>query len=148
MRIVRKIKKFRRIDFTRKKLFFEALWLLYFMKFQLFLFDFKTLAKRYEIKLCEIQCGLEPNARIKQIGWAVNKAAYYFPWEGSCLLQALTLQRMCVKRKLHAEIYFGVTRDQNGAHQLKAHAWTKAGNYFLTGKKGHRAFTVIARFSW
>lgn len=144
-KVIRKLFRFAGRPWVDKKLFVQALFLLYYMKFQLRRYDFKTLAQRYNIKVSDPQQDLEPTSELLKIGWAVKKAARFLPWRGSCLLQALTLQRMCIDRQLHADIFFGVTKREG---ELHAHAWTKAGDTFLTGRDGHRAFTVVAVFSW
>lgn len=144
-KVIRKLFRFAGRPWIDKKLFVQSLMLLYAMKFQLIRYDFKTLAQRYDLKVSESQPDLKASRELKKIGWAVKKASRFLPWRGSCLLQALTLQRLCVARQLHAEIFFGVTKREGKLH---AHAWTKAGDTFLTGRDGHRAFTVVAVFSW
>ena len=145
-KLIRRIFRFFTSSGLEKKLFFEALFLLYYMKLQISVYNFKTLANRYNIEVAE-STTVKPTEAHKQIAWAVNAANRYLPWKGSCLLQALSVQRMCVKRGLHAAIYFGVKKDPETG-TLKAHAWTKAGHRFLTGKSGHRSYAVVARFAW
>lgn len=118
------------------------------MKFQLELKNFNRLAKRYGLKRIDSNGALTLSEPLNQIAWAINMAARYFPWKGSCLLEALALQRMCVKRGLKAEILLGVAKNPAKPNALKAHAWTRAGDHILTGKKGHKAFTVVATFTW
>ena len=58
-----------------------------------------------------------------------------------CLAQAIAAQRLLKKKHIPSELYLGVHKT-NGA--LKAHAWLKCGERYITGKKGSNQFTTVA----
>jgi len=72
---------------------------------------------------------------------SVKRAAKYSIWRNKCLEQALTARVMLTKRNIKSKLYFGVNKNNN---KLKAHAWLKVEDFFVTGEKGYKNFTVVA----
>jgi len=85
-----------------------------------------------------------------RIGWAVQTAARYTPWESSCLVQVLAAQRMLRQQGIAGSIFIGTVTgsSQQDSHTLSAHAWLKCGDQFITGESGHERFEVLSLFSW
>ena len=75
---------------------------------------------------------------------ALLMGLHYIPWSGKCLVQALTGKLLLKMFHLPGTIYFGMTK---GNDILKAHAWLKSGDHFVSGKKGHKNFTVVQEIS-
>jgi hypothetical protein len=86
----------------------------------------------------------------RSIGWAVTLAANHTPWESTCLVQVLAAQRMLQKRGIAGVFYIGATTapGEGETPGLLAHAWLKCSDEFITGEKGHQAYTVVSAFSW
>ena len=81
----------------------------------------------------------------KRIAWIVNKVSKYTPWESKCLVQALTAQKMLKKQEISTTIYLGVRKDENG--KMIAHAWTRCGEFYVTGGANRNGFAVVAKFA-
>jgi hypothetical protein len=81
----------------------------------------------------------------REAGRAIKKASLYTPFRSMCFEQALTAKFMFNRRKIDTTIYFGVAKEDTVG--LKAHAWTRAGHYYVTGNKGKDLFTEIATFA-
>jgi len=75
---------------------------------------------------------------------ALLRGLKYLPWKGKCLAQALTGKLLLRKLGLPGTIYLGITKD-NG--NLEAHAWLISGNQYISGKEGHKKYTVVQEIS-
>lgn len=119
------------------------------MKYQLKKYNFNYLVKKYNLELLkeEITFNDENIKEVKTIGWAVERTSLVLPWEGLCLIKALAAQRILIKYKLKGTIFMGVKKDSD-KNKLEAHAWLKYNDIFLTGKAGHKDFTVVSKFTW
>lgn len=106
---------------------------------------FSSLASRLgETGYREYVYSEEELRRAVMIGQAVSMVCRHTPWESLCLVQAFTARTILSRHKIHCNIYLGVRKDENGA--LKAHAWVRCGNLFVTGFSGHESFTVSGIF--
>ncbi|MEA3011122.1 MAG: hypothetical protein QOJ91_2814 [Sphingomonadales bacterium] len=65
------------------------------------------------------------------VGWAVTRAAHYFPTPARCLAQALAARAMLRRRGIPSLMHVGVARPDSGA--FEAHAWLEAGGVEVTG---------------
>jgi hypothetical protein len=83
----------------------------------------------------------------RMIGQAVCAAANYTPWKSVCLPQAVAAKWMLKRRRIAATLYLGVSKDGSKPQELAAHAWLRCGTLILTGRDGHRRFTVVSKFS-
>ena len=130
------------------QLVFEALSYLLIIKLLLKKYQFNDLVKRYSLHSANdevLECVDTP--MMKKIGWAVERTSLILPWDGLCLVKALSAQRMLYKRKLHGTIYMGVKKASD-TKELEAHAWLCCNSQFLTGRVGHKEFTVVSKFTW
>ncbi len=66
------------------------------------------------------------------------------PWESKCLVQALTAQKLLKNQGISTTIYLGVRKEGN---EMKAHAWLRCGEYYVTGGAIREQYTVVARFA-
>ena len=66
------------------------------------------------------------------------------PWESKCLVQALTAQRLLKNKGISTTIYLGVKKEGN---KMKAHAWLRCGQYYVTGGAIREQYTIVAKFA-
>jgi hypothetical protein len=64
-----------------------------------------------------------------QIGWAINKAAAFFPGGASCLPRALAAQWLLAQAGHDARLRIGVTNDE----KFEAHAWVVSSGEIVVG---------------
>lgn len=63
--------------------------------------------------------------------WAVETAGRLAPWARTCLTQALTVQLLMSRRKLHSLLHIGVVKGEG--EQLEAHAWVESAGEVIIG---------------
>lgn len=150
--LFRKLKNFFSRSSLEQTLFFESIWHLAFIKILLLRYPFNAVAKRYDLELLISQ---EPKSNqdmktLKQIRWAISRASTIIPWRSVCLDQALSAQQMLASREIRGILYMGVSKedDPNKNKALKAHAWLKCGDFFVTGERGHEKFIVLVGLAW
>jgi hypothetical protein len=151
--VLRRLQKFAALDGQRQKLFIEAFFLLGQSRLALQRKPFSERVSHLQMHREAITQPPQAPAAIKMarsIGWAVTLAANHTPWESTCLVQVLAAQRMLQKRGIAGVFYIGATtaRSQDETPGLLAHAWLKCSDEFITGEKGHQAYTVVSAFSW
>lgn len=148
-----RVQKFAALDGQRRKLLIEAFVLLGQRRLALKSKPFTEQVSHLQMHREAIeQPPLAPAVieTARSIGWAVTLAANHTPWESTCLVQVLAAQRMLQKRGIAGVFYIGATtaRNQDETPGLLAHAWLKCSDEFITGEKGHQAYTVVSSFSW
>ena len=118
----------------------------YFRAFILFI-PFNKLRKRMGKIKVESPDEVEQTDYIKakRMASIINIVAPKTPWESKCLVQALTAQKMLKKQGVSTTLYLGVKKDNN--NQMIAHAWTRCGNYFVTGGSNRHGYAVVAKFA-
>lgn len=79
----------------------------------------------------------------RHISWVVTLTASNTPWESKCLVQALTAQKMLKNKGISTTIYLGVRKEGN---EMKAHAWVRCGQYYVTGGAIREQYAVVAKF--
>jgi hypothetical protein len=85
--------------------------------------------------------------QIKMVKTVVLANSKYTPWESKCMVQALSAKWLLKKYNVPSTIYFGVTKDSENEGKLKAHAWLKVNQTFITGAVGHQKFKVVNFYS-
>jgi hypothetical protein len=81
----------------------------------------------------------------RAIGWAVETASRYTPWESKCLVQALVAKIMLRQLGIANTLYLGVARDDRKS--LAAHAWLRCGGLVVTGGRAENRFTTVGNFA-
>jgi hypothetical protein len=147
-----RIQKLVQLDAPARALLVQAYWLLCRMRFLLATRTFKSLVSGLQANRepCEQEFSSGTLAAARQIGWAVETAARYTPWESSCLVQVLAAQRLLARNRISGTFYLGALlkeADQSN-RTIDAHAWLQCGDEFITGEAGHERFTVMTSFSW
>ncbi len=143
----RKIKTYILTISTKEKLLFiEAFILTGIMRYKIL----KTPFNKLKIQLGEYnkesaeEVSIETYKKAKQIRWIVTHISQHTPWESLCLVQAMTVQKMLKKRNISTTIYLGVNKDKN--NEMKAHAWIRCGQMYITGGNG-TGYATVAKFS-
>lgn len=67
------------------------------------------------------------------------------PWKVKCFEEAIAAKKVLSTYKIKSTLYLGVNKNKD--EKLKAHAWLKSGNEFVTGKKGHGDFKVVGMYT-
>jgi hypothetical protein len=84
-------------------------------------------------------------ASIAAVAVAVRRAGRVAPFRAVCLQQSVAAALMLRRRRLPAEIYFGVAKPRGAA--MQAHAWSVCGEVVVTGEEGMDRYTPLAVFS-
>jgi len=144
---IKRLKGFIALQSTQRNLFIEAYFWLFISRVLIIFFSFKSIAKLIGNSMETSPEILEKDKLLsaQKTGRVIKKACLYTPFRSLCFEQALTVKFMLNRRNISSTIYFGVAKDS--PENLRAHAWTRAGNYYVTGNKGKELFTEIASFA-
>jgi hypothetical protein len=149
--MLRKLQTFAKLPAREKALFVEAYCTLGVMRAAILTLPFKRLVRSLEQHGGSFTPPEADGQRLEEarrIGRAIERAARYTPWESACLAQALTARRMLETRGIGGVFYLGVSTGDETEKKMSAHAWTKYGDYFLTGGRGSEKFTPLSAFGW
>jgi hypothetical protein len=85
---------------------------------------------------------------VRRVRRALRRASKRTPWESACLARAIAGKKMLDRRGIPSTLYLGVLKDNKEKKDMKAHAWLRSGNIYLTGKEGVKlnAYTVVSTF--
>lgn len=72
----------------------------------------------------------------------VNRICDITPWDSKCLVRAMIAKRLLVHKKISCTIYLGVGKEGD---KMKAHAWVRSGEMFVTGGNG-KGYAKVACF--
>ena len=144
--LTRKTKTFFKISNELKVEFLKAFFYMGFYRAFILFVPFNKLRKRMG-KHKEESAEKETRDVYKiasHISWVVTLISSKTPWESKCLVQALTAQRMLKSKGISTTIYLGVRKEGN---EMKAHAWLRCGEYYVTGGAIREQYTVVAKFA-
>jgi len=150
-KIVLKIKKFIALPYREKIFFFEAIFILGMMRIGILLFSFKFLSRKLHLVTTHTKPIKVTNSNLEiavAIGKSIEKSAQHTPWESACLVKAFTAYKMLKRRGISGHFYIGVNKDKQKKGEIKSHAWTDCKQTILTGKNGHKCFTVFSVYEW
>jgi hypothetical protein len=87
------------------------------------------------------------DSRAAEVAWAVNAINRRAGGRFTCLMLAMTAQRMLALRGISSSLILGTTNELNEDEQrvFKAHAWLRVGGQTVLGQHGGR-FTAITSF--
>jgi len=80
----------------------------------------------------------DDHRQARRVGWAIRRAVAKSPVRFACLAQSVAAKAMLARRRTPSTLHLGVRKT--------AHAWLLVGGTFVTGRMGHKQFTVVARF--
>jgi len=152
--MLKKLRQFAALNFQQKSIFIEAWFLLGWMRVAILAVSFKRLVRALEhhrgttaaliLDECQITQALE-------IGFLVERAARYTPWQSRCLAQVLVVQRLLSARGISGQFFLAVRKGRSESAKpdsLFAHAWVRCGDVIVNGGHGHEQFVVVSSFSW
>ena len=142
-----KIITFARMPARLKAAVAEAFFLSAWYRIQIVKRPFKNIANRLGRENTEVitdytKKQLDAALTVKR---AVAITASHTPWRCLCLEQAFTAKSMLKRRGVPCTVYLGVRKSPDG--EMLAHAWTRCGDFFVTGAPGHSLFTVTGKFA-
>ena len=148
--MIGKVKKFHQLSSGEKKLFLEAYATLGIFRAALLTVSFKRLTCSLEQQDDReiMSLGNKQIQTSHSVSIAIDRASAHTPWQSGCLVQALTAQRMLKKRAIPGFLYLGVAKNEDAEEKMRAHAWSRCGEQFITGDEGHEHFTVLSVFRW
>jgi hypothetical protein len=149
--MIQKAKRFFALSPEEKKLFLEAYLMLGFMRAAIPTISFKRLTRTLQHSQNYIHPATLTSEQLhtaKLVGKMITQAANNTPWNSACLAQALTAQRILIKRDIPGVFYLGAKKNKGAKEKMAAHAWSQCGETIITGEKGHEAFTILSLFEW
>ena len=81
---------------------------------------------------------------VKLISYSIHVASRYTFWESKCLVKAMAGMKMLERRGIESTIYLGIAKDEQG---LKAHAWLRSGDFYISGAEEMENYTVVEKFA-
>lgn len=145
MLVFNRIKRFILLDYTTKKVLFEAFIFLGWARI-LKLLPFKKIVHILGDHMEETnysQCG---NIEIlRTISRAIHIMSRYTFWESQCLVKAIAGMKMLERRQIESTLYLGTAKDDTG--KLIAHAWLRSGSHYISGSEGMEKFTIVGKFA-
>jgi len=154
--LLRKIRSFLAIR-NREKLWFFLLFILSgIIRAVILTIPFRYIAPRMGRHFRNEQLAAIATREQMQTAWRIGRitdmASRYTPWESKCLVQAIMVRILLAYYNIPYVMHLGVTKAMAqesgvaGDSVLKAHAWLSVGPWIVTGREGHRAFTIVATF--
>jgi hypothetical protein len=95
----------------------------------------------YESPMEIDQCEIEASTKI---GSAVERVSKHTVWESKCIVQAVCAKLLLRKMGISNTLYLGVRKNEYG--RLAAHAWLRAGNKIVTGKRYMEGYKAVYCF--
>lgn len=147
--LLRKCVSFLRLPVREKFWFFWLFLLSGPIRAAILLLPFRWLAPRIGVHYENLQLATVVSEEQRMLAWHIGRmmelAAAYTPWESKCLVQAIATKVLLAHYRIPYVLYLGVTKGPDGS-ELKAHAWLSVGPWIITGRDGHRAFTIVSTF--
>lgn len=145
LRCARLFLKFIFLSPVNWKLYIEIFFMIFINRRKILKKDFKTLITEfgYLNKESARKVDKEKYAGVKEIAIAVLRVSNNTPWDANCMVQAITAKNILDKKGIDSTIYLGVTKEEG---KLKAHAWLRCGEIFVTGGNG-AGFAIVNYFS-
>ena len=136
-----------KISLKQKLLYLEAFILTGIMRYKILKVPFNKLKEELGTYNTEStrEVSSEEYKIVKNIRGVVIHISKHTPWESLCLVQATTVQKMLKKRGISSTIYLGVNKDKTN-DEMKAHAWIRCGEMYVTGGNG-TGYATVAKFS-
>jgi len=149
-RATRLLKLFFQLSF-REKVSFVFAWLLSGVaRLLLLTLPFRWIAPRLGLHLNNTELCAVTAEKKHQLAWRIGKiteiATRYTPWQSRCLVQAMVARVLLGFYNIPYVMHLGVTKTEDPDNLLKAHAWLCVGPYVITGREGHRQFTIVSTF--
>ncbi|WCN08577.1 lasso peptide biosynthesis B2 protein [Marinomonas mediterranea] len=85
--------------------------------------------------------------RALRIGKTVELCSRYTFWESKCLVQAIMAITLLKLYRIPYVMHLGATLTNDKDEPMKAHAWVLVGDRVITGRAGHKAFSITATYT-
>ena len=138
------LKKLLLLNITERKMLFEAVITLFWVKILVVLSPLRWYATILGKERALTPEDLYANEIIFEIARAIVRGRKVFPWKTLCLCEAVTAKIMLNRRQIVSTLYLGVAKEKG---TLIAHAWLRCGTTYVTGKRGMERFTVVSTFA-
>lgn len=151
MNTLQKIRRFISRPSKEIKLFFEALFLILYVKLLLKTKPIHKILLQVNLHSSKHKTHLSSPVsleEVKGISSAVNEAAYHLPFDVLCLTKALVCSRMLVKRNICFQFKIGVRKNENLTsislpNGLNAHAWVVSQNFIMCSNGEENDFKLM-----
>lgn len=148
----RRLRKVFRLPAARRAPLVEAVAWLFVARMALLIFPFRSIAARLGVlstpesrsTIAITPASPELQHHIREVSWAVTRAACNVPFRAVCLPQAIAAKAMLRRRHVESVLHFGLAKGTE--RPLDAHAWLDAAGIAVTGSPVAREFTEIACF--
>jgi hypothetical protein len=132
-------KKLYKLQLKEKKLFFEALLMLYLAKFILIILPFRVCLKTIQNKNSDRKPEMNELKLLKE---AIRRANKLSVWNNVCLVQSFAASWMLRRRQINSKLSIGIRH--NHQKKLTAHAWLTVDDYEIVPQNGDYV-TIISR---
>ncbi|MDQ7029719.1 MAG: lasso peptide biosynthesis B2 protein [Ardenticatenia bacterium] len=142
-----KLRKFRHLPATERRLLVSAAFWLLAMRLALVLLPFRFMPRLPALVARLRRPARKTEVAPERIAWAVRVAERHLPGRRTCLVQALAAQTLLLRQGYDARLRIGVGRDEAGG--FRAHAWVEyEGGILLGGSaesvgRAYRAFPAL-----
>jgi len=148
--LLRKFASFMRTPLREKLWFFWLFFLSGLIRAALLILPFRLLAPWLGQHHQNYQLASVTSEQQRLMAWRIGRitelATSYTPWQSKCLVQAMAAKALLAHYKIPYVLHLGVTKAGQSIDALKAHAWLSVGPWIITGREGHRAFTIVSTF--
>jgi hypothetical protein len=101
----------------------------------------------WALKVLRVSQGVAATGRVsaseaREVGLAIARAARHVSFRAMCLEQAFAALLMLRRRELAATVHLGLAREPI-SRDLAAHAWSRCGDFSVTGAAVARRFTSV-----
>ncbi len=143
----KQIKKYCSLDKTERKILNRTFfWLIYaFVLVRLIpLKWFNSILGEYN-NVVEVTLNTKQLQLIFVVKKNIRRVKKHLPWKVKCFEEAITAKKLLEMVNIKSTLYLGVRK---GSKQtLKAHAWLKSGDKFVSGEKGYKSFVTVGFYT-
>jgi Transglutaminase-like superfamily len=145
--MLKQLKRFFYYPFSKKLLLFETVCLSFIARILVFLVPFNYTKRLLGLKPYEKEALKKANFIVQsgqgRVIWSmINTLHRFFPWQDTCLVQAITAKLLLKRRNNDSVIVMGLKKGETG--ELKAHAWLLHQDGVVTGFDENQEFTAVA----
>jgi hypothetical protein len=138
--------KFAKLSWSDKKLLFETVILLLWVKLMIKLLPMRWYATRLGQQHAITPTGSLPAHAhdVFKLSRAIVRCRKIIPGTNRCYIEAITAKILLKRRHMESTLYIGVKKENN---KLTAHAWLRCGSIYVTGKLEMDQFITVNTFS-
>lgn len=144
----RKVRKYYSIDKTERRILNRTfIWLVYAFVLVRFipLRWFNSMLGEYNNTKAEVDLNTDQIQLIEIEKKNLRRLKKFLPWKVKCFEEAITAKKVLNRYNIESTLFLGVAKEEES--NLKAHAWLKSGEVFVTGERGYTNYTVVGFYS-